>query len=214
MTSGWLFDAYPLDNKMIFWIKQENGNTVRLQDNNWSPSVYVVSDNYTDLLKSLQEEENLIKTYDFALRYERINDTKQSKVLKLTLLDSTKASTLARKIETLDARYRVYNVDIPAAQSYFYEHNIFPLAFCEVHNNPSKLTWNNKDSVWSTNYKIPDFKAIHLTVNIRKGGGKIPRYTDRIDSISIKQEQKLGDEQDVKNKPVNLLKSRVNLKQK
>ncbi|MFL6326648.1 MAG: hypothetical protein ACJ71P_02610 [Nitrososphaeraceae archaeon] len=30
MTSGWLFDAYPLDNKMIFWIKQENGNTIRI----------------------------------------------------------------------------------------------------------------------------------------------------------------------------------------
>jgi hypothetical protein len=32
MTSGWLFDAYPLDNKMVFCIKQENGNTIRLED--------------------------------------------------------------------------------------------------------------------------------------------------------------------------------------
>jgi len=42
MISGWLFDAYPLDNKMIFWAKQENGNTVRLEDNTWSHSIYVV----------------------------------------------------------------------------------------------------------------------------------------------------------------------------
>jgi DNA polymerase-2 len=99
--------------------------------------------------------------------------------------------TLARKIETLDGRYRVYNVDIPPAQSYLYEHNIFPLAFCEFDNNNhcSKLRWINKDSVWSTDYKIPDFKAIHLTLNLRKEG-KIPRYTDRIDSISIKQAQR------------------------
>ena len=93
MTSGWLFDAYPLDNKMIFWIKQEDGNIIRLEDNNWNYSVYVASDNndYTYLLKSIQDDEKLIKEYDFALRYERINDTKQSKILKLTLLDFTRA---------------------------------------------------------------------------------------------------------------------------
>jgi hypothetical protein len=46
MISGWLFDVYPLDNKMIFWIKQENGsnNIIRLQDNSWSHSIYVASD--------------------------------------------------------------------------------------------------------------------------------------------------------------------------
>jgi hypothetical protein len=35
MISGWLFDAYPLDNKMVLWIKQEDGNTIRLQDSRW-----------------------------------------------------------------------------------------------------------------------------------------------------------------------------------
>jgi DNA polymerase, archaea type len=65
--------------------------------------------------------------------------------------------TLARKIEMLDDGYRVYNVDVPPVQSYLYEHNIFPLAFCEVDNHCSKLRWLNKDSIWSTDYKIPDF---------------------------------------------------------
>ena len=44
MISGWLFDLYPLDNKMIFWIKQENGKTIRLEDSSWSHSIYVASD--------------------------------------------------------------------------------------------------------------------------------------------------------------------------
>jgi DNA polymerase, archaea type len=44
MTSGWLFDLYPIDNKMVFWIKQENGKTIRLEDNSWSHSIYVASD--------------------------------------------------------------------------------------------------------------------------------------------------------------------------
>jgi DNA polymerase elongation subunit (family B) len=101
--------------------------------------------------------------------------------------------TLARKIETLDGGCRVYNVDILPAQSYLYEHNVFPIAFCEVDNHCSKLRWLNKDSVWSTDYKLPYFKAIRLTVNVRKET-KIPGYTDKIDSICIVQEQ-LGEEE-------------------
>jgi hypothetical protein len=29
---------------MIFWIKQENGNTIRLEDSSWGHSIYVASD--------------------------------------------------------------------------------------------------------------------------------------------------------------------------
>jgi DNA polymerase elongation subunit (family B) len=198
MTSGWLFDLYPLGNKMVFWIKQENGKTIRLEDNSWSDSIYVASD-CNSYLKSIIDSSDgndnnsissLIRGYEFVSRYERITDITKSCVLKLTLVDSTKALTLARRIEMLNdvkfGKYRIYNVDLLPAQSYFYEHDIFPLAFCEVRNDSSKLWWLNKDSVWSAKYKIPDFRTIHLTVNLRKEG-KIPRYTDEIDSITIKQ---------------------------
>jgi DNA polymerase, archaea type len=194
MTSGWLFDLYPLDNKMVFWIKQENGKTIRLEDNSWSHSIYVASD-CNSYLKSIIDsiERNdgndsiasLVKDYEFVSRYEKITDETKSNILKLT-----KALTLARKIETLGSgkfgKYRLYNVDLLPAQSYFYEHDIFPLAFCKVSNDSSKLIWLNKDSIWSTNYKIPDFNTIHLSVNARKES-RIPAFTDKIDSITIKQ---------------------------
>ena len=72
-------------------------------------------------------------------RYEGISAATKSDVLKLTLLDSTKALTLARKIETFDGnynfgRFRIYDVDLLPTQSYFYGQNIFPLAFCEVYH--------------------------------------------------------------------------------
>jgi DNA polymerase elongation subunit (family B) len=211
MISGWLFDAYPLDNKMVFWIKQEDGSTIRLEDNSWGHSVYIASD-CNSYLKSLIVDNtlvdsnddvvvandsiaSLVKNYEFVSRYESIIDVTKSDVLKLKLADSTKALTLARKIEAIDGnhqfgKYRIYNVDVLPSQSYFYEHDIFPLAFCEVvdNNHCSKLRWLNRDSIWSANYKIPDFKTIHLTVNLRKEG-KIERYTDKIDSITIKQHQ-------------------------
>src|SRR5918911_5003902 len=211
MTSGWLFDIYPLDNKMVFWIKQEeNGKTIRLEDNSWSHSIYVASEcnSYLKSIVDIMERNDgndsissLVRDYEFTSRYERITDVTKSNVLKLTLVDSTKALNLARRIETLESskfgKYRLYNVDLLPAQSYFYEHDIFPLAFCEVHNNSSKLRWLNKDSIWSTNYKIPDFKTIHLTVSLRKEG-KIPRYRDKIDSITIKQKQRNSETIDIK----------------
>ncbi|HZE78405.1 MAG TPA: DNA polymerase domain-containing protein [Nitrososphaeraceae archaeon] len=214
MIKGWLFDVYPLDNKMIFWVKQENGKAVRLEDNSWSHCIYVASEeddnSKSNLINSILERKQgdqndniicLIKDYELVSKYEKITDTKESTVLKLTLIDSTKALSLAKKIErtTLHkfGNLRLYNVDLLPAQSYFYEHDIFPSAFCEVSCNNSsrhsKLTWINKDNVHSLDYKLPDFKVIHLKVNLKREG-KIPRYTDRIDSILI--EERKSEEED------------------
>src|SRR5919199_920360 len=185
MISGWLFDAYPVDNTLI--------------DSNDDD---VINDSIA----------SLVKNYEFVSRYESITDVTKSDVLKLKLADSTKALTLARKIEAIDGnhqfgKYRIYNVDVLPAQSYFYEHDIFPLAFCEVvdnNNHCSKLKWLNKDSIWSTNYKIPDFKTIYLTVNLRKEG-KIEKYSDRIDSITIKHyQQKLRNSNNNSDKTISI----------
>ena len=213
--SGWLFDIYPLADKMIFWIKQKkngnNSNTIRLEDN-WTHSIYVAANDKADLnsiLLESKENENiqsLIKDHEFVSQYEKIIDTTKSNVLKLTLLDSTKALTLARRIERLGGgkfgKYRLYNVDIQPAQSYFYEHNIFPLALSEVrlddnggspaegdeNDDRSVKKWIIRDDhIWSTDYEIPNFKTVHVEVNLDKES-KIPRYSDRIHSISIKQE--------------------------
>ena len=45
---------------------------------------------------------SLIRDCEFTSRYERITDVTKSDVLRLTLADSTKALTLARRIETLE----------------------------------------------------------------------------------------------------------------
>src|ERR1700745_977974 len=145
---------------MVFWIKQENHTTIRLEDDNWTHSVYAASDDKTILNSILSMKDkrisDLTKYCEFKSHYERITDTARSDVLKITLVDSTKAVILARMIES---RYghnsfcnvRLYNVDLLPAQSYFYEHDIFPLAFCRVVSNGSSLEWHLNDGVWSTN---------------------------------------------------------------
>ena len=199
MISGWLFDAYPLYDKMVFWIKQEKNNaTIRLEDN-WTHSIYAASDDKTALNSILYAEDknisDFIKYCEFKSHYERITDIARSEILKLTLVDSTKAQSLARMIEAIYShnnnsfcKFRLYNVDLLPAQYYFYEHDIFPLAYCKGISSGSTLRWctTTKDSVWSTDYKIPDFKTIHMKVNPKKEViRKIPKYIDKIHSISL-----------------------------
>ncbi|HEU4448159.1 MAG TPA: DNA polymerase domain-containing protein [Nitrososphaeraceae archaeon] len=203
-TNGWLFDVYPQGDRMIFWIKQEkDGKIVRLEDNSWSHSIYVTSDNKHDLASVAKDERvsSFIKRYEFVKKYEKIIDNTKSEVLKLTLIDSSQAQKLAKYI-MLGGRFgqfRLYNVDILPAQSYFYEHDIFPLAFCQVtvhgdvDGGGSRLTWSCKDydDVWSVDYTLPKFKTIYLSIRPRKQEDKLPKFTDKIDSISIRNENEI-----------------------
>ena len=119
---------------MIIWMKlaYDKDKTIRLEDK-WSHSIYVASNDKSDL-KSLiykidghdSDFASLIKDYELTRRYERITDSIRTEVLKLTLLDSTRALDLVRKIETHHGteikfgRLRLYNVDLLPVQSYFF----------------------------------------------------------------------------------------------
>ncbi len=192
MISGWLFDAYALNGSMIFWIKKDNSSTtIRVEDKSWNHKIYVASEK--SLLKSVIENNeilSMVKEYHFISKYELITDTKKSQVLELELKDPTYSLKLAKKIEKMGrfGQSRLYNVDILPEQSYFYEHDVFPLMKCKVHVSNSTLNWiNNEDDVWSTEYELPLFNNIHLKVYPKTKEGKIPRFSDVIALVSIQK---------------------------
>jgi DNA polymerase elongation subunit (family B) len=188
-VSGWLFDAYPLNDKMVFWIKTPNGSCIRLEDR-WTHSIYVAANNRTDLEKLTTNATILhyVKNFTFVQRLERIADHEKSEVLKLTLADSRKAVTLGNAIEDIDHddRFRLYNVDVMPPQAYFYEHDLFPLAKCrvEVKGNGGRLAWEINDDLESTDYELPDFKVANLNITLKQEG-RLPRFTDKIDTVSL-----------------------------
>jgi DNA polymerase elongation subunit (family B) len=187
-VSGWLFDAYPIGDKMILWIKTTDGKTVRLQDE-WSSSIYVAADDAARLqtLAKNKAVQHYIKEHSYVSRYERITDHDKSKVLKLTLADSNKATALANTIEDIDTaeQFRLYNVDVLPPQSYFYEHDLYPLAQCKVDVKDGRLAWQVTDNLKDTDYELPDFKILHLDVTQRLEGA-LPKFTDKIDVIALK----------------------------
>ena len=150
-------------------------------------SVCCSRDDKSELLSLLGEEQIMkaVEDYEFVLKYERLSDTIKKRVLKLSLKEGAKALKLARQIESFGRfhRFRLYNVDLLPAQYYFYDKDLFPLAFCYFDSkHPSNL--EVKDNVCSTDYWIPDFKSVHLTINLKKEG-KIAKPGDMISSIVI-----------------------------
>lgn len=190
MFSGWLFDAYAKNDKMVFWIRQTNGDTIRLEDD-WSHPIYVAADDellFEEILASEDIAKHILGS-EIVQKYENLTDSVESFVLQLRLKNSNSAAMVASKIEKKFrfGEIRLYNVDVLPAQTYFYEHGIFPTCYCHINEKKSGLDWDVRDDVWSTNYKLPQFDNVHLMVFPKVAQGTIPRYTDRIDRIEIQK---------------------------
>lgn len=190
MFSGWLFDAYAKNDKMVFWIRQSNGETIRLEDD-WCHPIYVATDEHLLFEQILTSEDIVehISSSEIVQKYENLTDSKESMVLQIRLKDSNSAAKVASKIEKKFSfgKIRLYNVDVLPAQTYFYEYGIFPTCYCNINTNKSGLDWDVRDNVWSTDYELPQFENVHLRVFPKVAQGTIPRYTDRIDHIEIQK---------------------------
>src|SRR3989441_4208658 len=181
MTSGFLFDSYPVVSTMVSWIKNE-GTITRIEEN-WTPSIYVACDDKSELDK-LSSNKKILPYITSALqvkRFEKVTDAEKSPVLQLQLKDSNSILHLAKTIESLHpfGKYRLYNVDVSPAQSYFYEHDIFPFG-----NFTKSRHWISNDDIKSTDYDIPYLKIVHVSVNPKKQN-KLARFTDKIYSITV-----------------------------
>jgi len=178
MITGWLFDVYPLRDRIILWIK--NKKMFRIEKN-WTPSLYVSSDK-TKLERLIQNSTILsfVKYIEWVERIEKVSDLTASKVLKLTVKNSFQLLRLAKTIEETDSFgvYRLYNVDIPPEQTYLYEQDLYPLGKYKIGE-----TWTALSDIEETDYKLPSFTKIKLQVNAKSK--KLPTFSDKIDSIQI-----------------------------
>ncbi len=184
---GWILDLYPgAPGEMVVWLKLESGQATRLVDR-WSPSIFIGTDNKSDFAVPLQTLRDDFAWTRVVEKRERVTDSGVSQVVEAKLRDARKAQQVAGRIERLGpfGTFRLYNTDVPPAQSYLYEHDIFPLAYCEVEQRGDRLDWELKDDVWAYDYDIPNLTKVELDVEVAKKG-KLARFTDRIESIALK----------------------------
>ena len=180
MICGWLFDVYPLDDKIILWIKNKK---IHRLETHWTPSLYVASDAKYKLDKIQKNSKiiSLIKKCEWVNKVEKVSDLEESQILKLTVKKPSNLLRLGKTIEELDkfGVYRLYNVDVPPAQTFMYENELFPLGKYNIQD-----TWIPQSDIMETDYTLPVFTKINLQVNT-KTTQKISKFTDKINSIQI-----------------------------
>ncbi len=189
---GWIFDVYPTDiGEMAVWIISQNGKRIRLIDK-FQPKIYV-SGTKIDVEKLVGRiyTNKDIADWKFVYKFANPTDVEKTRALEITLKDCRRIPKLTNQILELGdyLRYEVSNCDLHGDRTYFFTHNLFPLAFLEVETAKSGLSYTLLDSVERLNYSIPPLRIMKLKIEIAKTG-KIADIQDPIDTITVEQDEK------------------------
>ena len=189
---GWIFDVYPTEvGEMAVWIISEHGQRIRLTDK-FQPKIYVSGqkEEVEKLVGRIYANPD-IAYWDFVYKYANPTHYEKSRVLEITLKDCRKIPALTRQILRIGdfSLYEVHNCDLHGDRSYFFTHDLFPLAFLEVEALKPSLKYTLLDSVESINYSIPKLRIMQLKVEIANQT-KIANLQDPIANITLDQEDK------------------------
>jgi DNA polymerase, archaea type len=188
---GWIFDVYPSDiGQMAVWIISESGQRIRLTDK-FQPKIYVSGkkEDQEKLVGKIYSNPD-IANWSFVYKFSQPTDSEKSRVLEITLKDCRKVSSLTNQILKIGdyMRLEVHNCDLRGDRTYFFTHDLFPLAFLEVENLEAGLKYTLLDSVESIDYALPPLRIMHLKIEIAKTG-KIASPQDPIANISLELEE-------------------------
>ncbi len=184
---GWILDVYPSGpNQITVWMIGENGERVKLADK-YVHRIYVFG-NQTDLeglTRKIVGSES-VANFRFVEKHADFMEAVKKRVLEIDMTDYGRTAFFARKILRLGGyeRYRLYNVDVPIAQAYLYQKNVFPLAHVSAYESKDGLTYELMESVESCLYSIPPLRPLSVDVKIKKQG-QATRFSDKIDKITL-----------------------------
>ncbi len=189
---GWIFDVYPANvGEMAVWVISENGQRIRLTDK-FQPKIYVsgIKEEQEKLVGKIYSNPD-VANWNFIYKFVQPTDSEKSRVLEITLKDCRKVSSLTNQILKIGdyMRLEVHNCDLRGDRTYFFTHDLFPLAFLEVENLKAGLKYTLLDSVESIDYTLPPMRIMHLKIEIAKTR-KIASLQDPIANIILEQEEK------------------------
>lgn len=187
-VKGWLFDVYPAKGAMVVWVISDDGRRLRLLDP-FKPPFYVqakpqeLGPFLRDINKSgLATLQGWTKKKDFWTG-------ELVEVLQVTIDDMERFSSYLKWLPRRYPKAHFYNCDLHPGQHYFYERNIFPLAYCD-------MEWDERgvlksitplDSPWDLEYKIPPLRVMELTGSGR--GFRLFFLQVRMDGYGLSFEQ-------------------------
>ena len=181
---GWLFDVYPTGpDEVAVWIIAENGQRVRLVDK-YAQKVYVCADSAA--LNHLAEKltrDHAVASWRFVEKQPDFMNTAKRRVLEISVNDYGKIFSFAREVLKLNG-FHVYNVDVPVAQAYLYDRDVFPLAYLMAVDSGKRVYYDLLDSVESVDYRTPPLRSAWLRINAKKES-VLNKLTDMVDSLTL-----------------------------
>ncbi|MGB9779214.1 MAG: hypothetical protein ACPLW8_07390, partial [Candidatus Bathyarchaeales archaeon] len=191
-VKGWIFDVYPSGpDEVTVWIIAESGERVKLVDK-YTHRIYV-SGALQDL-KGLTEkirDSKSVAGFRFVDKYADFMEAEKKKVLEIKMRDYRRTSFFARKVLRLGGyeKFQLYNVDVPIAQAYLYDRDVFPLAHVLVVDSGKGLSYELLDTVESCDYEAPRLRSMWLNINIKKASATT-QFSDQIESITLELNNK------------------------
>lgn len=211
VVRGWILDVYPSAfGEVAVWVVTENGKRIRLTDK-FQPKMYLSGkeEDITNLAEQISCN-TTVASWSFVYKYAHPTDTEKTKVIEITLRDCRKTSAFTKEILKLGnyQKYETHNCDLNGDRAYFFDHDIFPLAFVEIHPDRVGLKYRLWDTVESINYSVPPLRVLNLSIDILKKG-KIPNLNDPLNKIGLNQanQQAIIDNGDEKDKLLQLVKA-------
>jgi DNA polymerase-2 len=148
---------------MVLWVITEEGERLKLIDS-FHPTFYFdgPSNELRKVFLLLSREATSITVK----QVERIEffSGESVPVVQVTLQDPTQFSSVVKEVTRISGQLNLYNCDISLPQLYFYERNVFPLAFCLITYTEAGrvLSIQALDSAWDLDYSLPPLRFLAL----------------------------------------------------
>jgi DNA polymerase-2 len=162
-TPGWFFDAYPVHAGMMVWFLDQNGTAQHCIDP-FHPAFYLHLDRSdARRIPALVGKLNLPATLSTATQRELFSG-EEWEVVRVTVRDPLAFTPSVRALQRFLPHFAFYNSNIPVAQMYLYERQVFPLARCVFEVSPDgrleRLTL--EDAFDAIEYEVPPLKIMKI----------------------------------------------------
>jgi len=162
--TGWLFDLYPSEHGITFWLVERSGRNHRC----WAPFIPYF---YLHVSKSeMQRVETAVRQFPFHVsltwdRQREIYTGAEWDVLRVSVHDALRIRAVVQRLEKLFPHYVFFNSDIPPQQLFLYTTGLFPLALgeYEIDEQDQLVGWQLQDARDAMEYTLPPLTTMKLT---------------------------------------------------
>ena len=161
---GWFFDVYPVRNGMMVWIIDDEGAAYHYIDP-FHPEFYLhLGANDRQRLPALVRKLNLPVTIGTAKKTELFSGEERP-VTAVTVQDPLEFNACVWSLQKFFPHFVFYNSNIPVAQMYLYDRQVFPLARCTfvVSGRETLERIVLEDSFDACSYQVPDLRTMTLS---------------------------------------------------